>query len=95
MACMARMNSRMRAAGWDQGIENRRSMWARTWDPRPSRNRPDDRACRSQAVVARAMGLRAKATAMDVPSSMGAAAVAARASGRKGSWLSSADQRPS
>lgn len=41
------------------------------------------------------MGLRAKATTIDVPSCIGMAAVAARANGRNGSWLSSADHKPS
>ena len=47
------------------------------------------------AVDARVMGLRAKATTIEVPSSSGAATVAARASGRKGSWRTSDDHTPS
>ena len=41
---------------------------------------------------ARIMGLRAKATAMAVPSPMRRVAVAATARGRNGSWRVSADQ---
>ena len=69
MARMARIISRMRAAGCDHGIEKRRVMWALIWLPRPRMNRPSEAACRSHDVWARVMGLRAKATAMAVPRS--------------------------
>ena len=95
MARMARIISRMRAAGLDQGIEKRLVMWGLIWDPRPSRNRPSDCICRSQAVLAKVMGLRPNATAMPVPSSRASVASAASTWGRKGSWLVSALHAPS
>ena len=69
MALMARMNSRMRAAGRDQGMLKRLVMWGLICEPRPRRKRPPDASCKSLAVVATVMGLRAKATVMPVPSS--------------------------
>ena len=45
--------------------------------------------------MARFIGLRAKATAIPVPSLIRSVCSAARTSGRKGSWLVSADQMPS
>jgi hypothetical protein len=53
---------------------------ARTWEPRPSANRPPDSRCIDHAVKAIAVGLRAKAIATDVPtpSVLVAAAAAAR-----------------
>ena len=45
--------------------------------------------------MARVIGLRAKATAMPVPSWMRSVCSAARANGRKGSWSTSADHSPS
>ena len=95
MARMARIISRIRAAGWDHGMEKRLVMWGLIWEPRPSRKRPSDCTCRSQAVLARVIGLRAKATAMPVPSSSRSVASAARTWGRKGSWLVSALHAPS
>ena len=92
---MARISSRIRAAGCDHGMENRFSMCGLIWDPRPSMNRPFDRVWRSLATVASVIGFRAKATAMPVPSSMRSVAWAARARGRNGSWDVSADQMPS
>ncbi len=89
------MSSRIRGAGCDQGIENRFSMWGLICDPRPSMNRPRAMLWRSLAVVARVIGLRAKATAIPVPTWMRSVCVAARTRGRKGSWLVSADQIPS
>ena len=47
IARMACTSSRMRAAGCDHGIENRFSMCALIWLPRPSVNRPFENACRS------------------------------------------------
>ena len=58
-------------------------------------NRPCEYAWRSYATWARVIGLRAKATAMPVPSSRRSVAPAASSSGRNGSWLVSADQAPS
>ena len=94
MARMAPIISSIRAAGRDQGMENRLVMWGWIWLPSPKRNRPPDRACRSQAVWASTIGLRAKPTAMAVISSMLSVCSAASARGRKGSWLVSADSRP-
>ena len=95
MARMAEISSRILGAGWDQGIENRFSMWGLIWEPRPSRNRPWDAVWRSLATTARFMGLRAKATAIPVPSWIRSVCSAASIRGRNGSWLVSADQMPS
>ena len=95
MARMARMSSRIRGAGWDQGIEKRLVMCALIWEPSPRMKRPFERSWRSLASMARFMGLRANATAIPVPSSIRSVAVAATASGRKGSCAVSADQMPS
>jgi hypothetical protein len=95
MARMARIISRMRAAGCDHGIENRRVMWARTWLPRPRMNRPCEASWRSHAVWARVIGLRANATAMPVARSTRSVAWAATSNGRNGSWLVSAVHTPS
>ena len=48
-------------------------------------NRPFEYACRSHARVASVIGLRAKATAIDVPSSSSVVCSAASSSGRNGS----------
>ena len=85
MARMARMYSRMRAAGWDQGIENRRSMCGLIWLPSPRMNRPFEASWRSFAWLATVIGLRAKATAMLVPSSTRVVAIAPSSRGKKGS----------
>ena len=95
MARTARISSRIRGAGWDHGIENRFSMCGLIWDPSPRRKRPFDWVWRSLAVMARVIGLRAKATAMAVPTWSRSVCSAARTSGRKGSWPVSADQTPS
>ena len=58
-------------------------------------NRPFEKACRSFAVMAGVIGLRANATAMPVPSSTRSVASAASSSGRNGSWLVSAVHTPS
>jgi hypothetical protein len=94
MARIARIISRMRAAGCVHGIENRRVMCALIWLPRPRMNRPDW-AWRSHDVWASVIGLRANATAIDVPRSTRVVCSAATASGRNGSWLVSAVQTPS
>ena len=57
----------MRAAGCDHGIENRRVMCGLIWLPRPRTKRPPEAACRSHAVWASVIGLRANATAIDGP----------------------------
>ena len=59
----------MRAAGCDHGIEKRFSMWGFICEPSPSMNRPFEYSWRSLATVAIDSGLRAKATAIPVPSS--------------------------
>jgi hypothetical protein len=58
-------------------------------------NRPRDAVWRSFAVVASVIGLRAKATAMPVPTWIRSVCSAASIRGRNGSWLVSADQMPS
>jgi len=95
MARSARMNSRMRGAGCDHGIENRRSMCGLIWLPRPRVNRPLVAKCRSLAVAASVIGVRANATAIEVPSSRVVVTPAAAARGRKGSWPVSAVAAPS
>ena len=95
MARTASTSSRIRGAGWDHGIEYRFSMWGLIWLPRPSRNRPCDMVWRSLAVTASVIGLRAKATAIPVPTWSRSVCSAASARGRNGSWLVSADQMPS
>src|SRR6478609_3702679 len=52
-------------------------MWARTWVPRPSRNRPLVASASSQATCAVTIGLRGNATATPVRMSMSAASAAA------------------
>jgi hypothetical protein len=95
MARMASTISRMRGAGCDHSIEKRLVMWGLIWLPRPSMNRPLEYACRSHAIWASVIGLRAKATAMPVPRSSVSVLWAATSSGKNGSWLVSADQMPS
>ena len=75
----------MRGAGWDHGIEKRFSMWGLICEPSPSMKRPLEMVCRSLATVASVIGLRAKATAMPVPSWSRSVCSAARARGRNGS----------
>ena len=62
------MNSRIRSAGADHGIENRLVIWAFTCEPTPSRNRPPEYNCKSLATKAIDIGLRANVTAIAVPS---------------------------
>ena len=57
--------------------------------------RPPEALARSHAMWASTIGLRGKATAIDVPSLMRPVAVAATASGRNGSCCVSADHRQS
>ena len=58
----------MRAAGCDHGELNRFSMCRRTCDPNPSTTRPPEYSCSWLVVYAMLIGLRAKATAIPVPS---------------------------
>ena len=85
----------MRAAGCDHGIEKRRSMCGLIWLPSPSEKRPFDASCRSLAIDAMVIGVRAKAMATPVDSSSRSVARAASSSGKKGSWLVSAVAPPS
>ena len=94
IARMASTISRMRGAGWLHSIEKRFVMCGLIWLPRPRMNRPCEYICRSHAVLASVIGLRAKATAIDVPSSSSDVSAAAVTSGRNGSWLVSAVQPP-
>src|SRR5262245_22592912 len=87
--------SRIRGAGASHFTEKRRSLWPFTCEPSPRMKRPPEALARSQEMWARTMGLRGKATAIDVPSLMRLVAVAATASGRKGSCCVSADHRQS
>ena len=75
----------MRAAGFDQGELNRRSMCPRTWEPRPTIMRPPEYSWSWFVVYARLIGLRANATAMPVPSSRFSVCSAASNRGRNGS----------
>ena len=59
----------MRAAGCDHGIEKRRSMCGLIWLPSPSVKRPFDASCRSLAIDAIVIGVRANAIATPVDSS--------------------------
>ena len=95
MARRAVTYSRMRAAGCDHGIEKRLVMCGLIWLPRPSTNRPPESRCRSLAVTATLIGLRAKATAMPVNSSTRSVAWAASATGRNGSWAISGNRAAS
>ena len=45
MARSASTYSRMRAAGFDQVMEKRCSMWRRTCEPNPSTTRPPENSC--------------------------------------------------
>ena len=95
IARMARTTSRILGAGDSNFTEKRRSLCPLTCEPRPRMNRPPDAFARSHETCARIIGLRGKATAMDVPSLIVAVTVAATASGRNGSCCVSADQRQS
>ena len=94
MARIARIISRIRGAGWLHSIENRFVMCGLIWLPRPRMNRPPEYAWRSQAVLASVIGLRANATAIDVPSSSVSVCSAASNSGRNGSCDVSAVHAP-
>ena len=91
MARRAITYSRIRGAGGVQSMLKRRTMCPFTWLPRPRTNRPPDCACRSQAMYAMSMGLRAKARAMEVRRSMREVCSAANTRGKKGLWSVSLD----
>ena len=65
-------------------------MWGLICEPSPSMNRPLEKVWRSLASTAVLMGLRAKATAIPVPSSIRSVCSAASRRGRNGSWPVSA-----
>ncbi len=85
IARIASTSSRIRGAGWLHSIEKRFVMWGLIWLPRPRMKRPLEKDCRSHARLASVIGLRAKATAIDVPSSISDVCSAASSSGRNGS----------
>ncbi len=89
MALMASTISPIRRAGRDHCSLKRRSMWGRICEPSPNPKRPSVNSCRSLAVSASTMGLRAKPMATAVLSRSVEVAAAADASGRKGSWRDS------
>jgi hypothetical protein len=95
IARMARTTSRIFGAGDSNFTEKRRSLWPFTCEPSPRMNRPPEALARSQEMLARIMGLRGNATAIEVPSLIFDVTVAATASGRNGSCWVSADQRQS
>ena len=81
----------MRGAGGVQATEKRRSLCARTWMPSPTTNRPPVEPAMSQPTSATAIGVRAKAIATPVWSSIRSVAAPATASARNGScWFSGA-----
>ena len=69
-------------------------MCGRIWLPRPSTKRPPDSSCMSWPRWASVMGVRAKAMATDVPSSMVSVSPAAATSGRNPSWRASGVKMP-
>ncbi len=91
---MARIISRIRGAGWLHSMENRLVMCGLIWLPSPRVNLPCDIACRSHPMLASNIGLRANATAIDVPRSIVVVWSAAMAIGRNGSCDVSDDQAP-
>ena len=85
----------MRGAGGVHGTEKRRSLWARTCEPRPTTKRPAVDPARSQPTCATAIGVRAKEIATPVWSSIRSVAAPATASARNGSCLFSIEMMPS
>ena len=69
--------SRSRGPGGSNSLAYRRSTWARTWVPTPSRKRPPVASASSQATAAVTIGLRGNATATPVARSSCAARAAA------------------
>ena len=74
----------MRGAGWLHSMVNRLVMCGLIWLPSPRMKRPLEKACRSQPMLASVIGLRANATAIDVPSSSVRCARRRAAAGRTG-----------
>ena len=85
----------MRGPGESYLTEKRRSLCPFTWEPRPRMKRPPEALARSHEMWASTMGLRGKATAIEVPSLIRSVTVAAAASGRNGSCCVSADHKQS
>ena len=85
----------MRGAGGVHGTEKRRSLCARTCEPKPTTKRPPVEPARSQPTLATAIGVRAKAIATPVCNSIRRVAVPATASARNGSCLFSIETTPS
>jgi len=73
---------------------NRFVMCGLIWLPSPKMNRPCENDCKSQPIFANVIGLRANATAMEVPISRCDVCSAARSSGKNGSCEVSAVQPP-
>ena len=69
-------------------------MWAFTWLPRPSENRPLLARASSHAVCAVIIGLRGNATAIAVPSSICDVTVLATAQERNGGRCDSVNHNP-
>ena len=91
IARIARMNSRMRGAGCDHGIENRFSMCGLIWLPRPRMKRPFEYALQVVGRCTPASSACGRTRPRSpVPSSMRSVCSAASTSGRNGSWLVSA-----
>ena len=95
IARIARISSRMRAAGALHGMLKRLVMCGRICEPSPRMKRPRETALRSWAVCASVIGLRANATAIEVISSSRELSTAASTSGRNGSLAISAVTTPS
>ena len=70
-------------------------MLPRTWDPSPSSKRPPDRACRSQAATATAIGLRGNTTSTLVATRSRLVACSAIWQVRRPSWTASGTFSPS
>ncbi len=85
----------MRAAGCDHGELNRFSMCRRTCEPSPNTTRPPEYSCSWLVVYAMLIGLRAKATAIPVPSDTDVECSAASVNDRNGSLVVSAAQTQS
>ena len=73
---------------------NRLVMCGLIWLPSPKTNRPWENDCKSQPIFANVIGLRANATAMEVPISSCFVCSAARSSGKNGSCAVSAVHPP-
>lgn len=84
----------MRGPAGSNSVPYLRSMWALTWLPRPSRNRPAVFSANSHASPAAMIGLRGNATAMPVQNSSEGAALEAAAIDIHGVWVCSVKSIP-